>query len=365
MQNKLFLIILILLLTGKIHAQNTDNAKVFLITLDGVRWQEVFRGTDASLLNNSDYTRNKNLLEERFQGQSFEENRKKLMPFFWNSIAEKGQIYGNRDKGNKMDLTNTMWFSYPGYSEILTGFPDDQNITSNDKIYNSNVTFLEKVNQLADYNGKVAAFCSWDVFPYIINDKRSGIPVNAGYMKATTTPLTAREELINTMQFQAPILWESVRLDVFTHYMAKEHIKKKHPELVYIAYGETDDFAHGGHFDFYINAIHNTDGLIQDLWETVQNDPFYKDKTYFVITTDHGRGTGAEDSSLWTGHGSSVRDSNQTWLAIIGPQMKPKGEVVDQVQIYTNQIAATILDLLNVTVNRKDMGESLIDRINE
>jgi hypothetical protein len=62
-----------------------------------------------------------------------------------------------------------LWFSYPGYNEILTGSADDKRITSNDKMDNLNVTFLEHLNKLPEYKGKVMAFTSWDVFPFIIN----------------------------------------------------------------------------------------------------------------------------------------------------------------------------------------------------
>ena len=65
------------------------------------------------------------------------------MPFFWKEVTKMGQLHGNRNLGNKVDLTNTMWFSYPGYNEILSGKADDSRINSNDKIPNPNTTILE------------------------------------------------------------------------------------------------------------------------------------------------------------------------------------------------------------------------------
>ncbi|MFT5244701.1 MAG: hypothetical protein ACI8QQ_002646, partial [Psychroserpens sp.] len=101
-------------------------ANVFLITLDGVRWQDVFTGIDSVLLN-SPYAQDKELLTKKFVGNSIEENRNLLMPFFWNMIAKDGQLHGNRNKDSKVNLTNKMAFSYPGYNEILTGKADDEN----------------------------------------------------------------------------------------------------------------------------------------------------------------------------------------------------------------------------------------------
>jgi len=339
-------------------AQQDTNPNVILITLDGVRWQDVFTGIDTTLLNSS-YTHDKQLLSEKFVGTSIEENRTLLMPFFWNTIAKQGQLHGNRNKDSKVSLTNKMLFSYPGYNEILTGWADDATIDSNDKIYNKNVTLLELANSTEAYKGKVAGFGSWDVFPFIINDKRSGVPVNAGYMDAIGN-LTDREQFLNEIQRQAPIIWESVRLDVFTHQYAKEYLKKKHPKVVYISYGETDDFAHDGHFDFYMKSLHTTDGLIADLWNYVQSDSFYKDNTYVVITTDHGRGDGIEEGSKWTSHGSDVVGAEHTWLAILGPDVTASGEASNE-QLYTNQIAPTVLKTLNMKIDSNKMPANSID----
>lgn len=351
-------LLMLLLTSSAIMAQQDKKPKIFLITLDGVRWQDVFTGIDTVLLN-SPYAQDKNLLKEKFVGNSEEENRTLLMPFFWNTIAKEGQLHGNRNKGSKVNLTNTMAFSYPGYNEILTGKADDVSINSNDKIYNKNITLLELANNSKEYKGKVAVFGSWDVFPFIINDKRSGVPVNAGYMDAIGD-LNEKEQFLNEIQRQAPVVWESVRLDVFTHHFAKEFIKKNHPELVYISYGETDDFAHGGLFDFYTKSMRNTDALIEDFWNYVQNDSFYKDNTYFIITTDHGRGEGTEEGSKWTGHGTDVAGANQTWIAILGPDVKPTGEASED-QLYTNQIAPTIMGILNLKADSKTMPGKALD----
>ncbi|WP_117880699.1 sulfatase-like hydrolase/transferase [Aureibaculum luteum] len=352
---KLFFLIAFLIIPLALCAQDKE-PNVFLITLDGVRWQEVFTGIDSKLIENESYTENKEQLTSLFEGNTPEEKRKKLMPFFWNTIANKGQLYGNRNAGSKVDVINKMVFSYPGYNEILSGFSDDENIDSNNKEYNKNTTILEKVNNLPAYKGKVAAFASWDVFPYIINDKRSGIPVNAGYMDASEN-LNAQEVLLNEMQWLAPIIWKNVRLDVFTHHFAKEYIKKNNPKLVYIAYGETDDFAHDGSFNSYIKSLKNTDALIEDLWDYVQENEFYKNNTYFIITTDHGRGVGVEKSSSWTSHGKEVIGATQTWLAVLGPKIEAKGEIKEDTQFYNNQVAATVLELLKVSVSKEKMGE--------
>ena len=147
--------------------RKTEN--IFIITLDGFRWQELFAGADSALIHNKDFTPNAAELKLLFWADSPTERRKKLMPFFWSTLATQGQLYGNRLYRNKVNCSNTVWFSYPGYSEILCGSADDERINSNSKIDNPNTTVLEFLNKEKRYKGKVAVGASWDVIPYVIN----------------------------------------------------------------------------------------------------------------------------------------------------------------------------------------------------
>lgn len=325
---------------------SSDSPKVFLITIDGLRWQELYTGADSLLIANKEYVSDTTELKRKFWRKNAFERREALMPFFWNQISKIGQLHGNRNKNSKVNLTNTMIFSYPGYNEILTGKADDKNIRSNAKVNNPNETILEIANQSALYKNKVAAFGSWDVFPFIINEERSGVYVNAGFEDAKNDSLSEKEVFLNELQAQIPSPWGTVRLDAFTHHYALEYLKKNHPHLLYIAYGETDDFAHDGEYDAYLNAAERTDNFIKDLWNFTQNDDFYKDNTVFIITTDHGRGT--QPLETWKHHGGNIEKSNETWLVMFGKNVKKLGEVTIDEQFYNNQIAPTILGLLNI-----------------
>jgi hypothetical protein len=232
---KSYLLLILCLISVQAYSQkDTKTENVFIITLDGLRWQELFTGADSLLIDDSGYVEDPEYMVERFWDDDPIERRKMLMPFFWSTIVNEGQLYGNRKYNNKVNLTNGMWFSYPGYNEILCGFADDERINSNDKKPNPNKTVLEFLNQQPELQGKVAAFGSWDLFPYIINEERSNVPVNAGFDKAEGANLTPKEQLLNEMITQIRGPWGSVRLDPFTHHYAFEYIKKNNPKVVYI-----------------------------------------------------------------------------------------------------------------------------------
>lgn len=339
------------------NGSGVEEPKVILITFDGLRWQELFGGADVRLIGNPKFVDDTASLIKEFWADTPEERRNKVFPFFWEEIKSNGQLYGNRELDNMVNLTNNMWFSYPGYNEILSGFADDERINSNDKINNPNVTVLEFLEKKPEFENKVAAFGSWEVFNYIINEQRSGIPVNAGY-EQVADPINVEERLINQLQNQIPKLSESGRWDAFTFHLALSHLLHKQPRLLFISFEETDHFAHAGDYTQYLNSARQTDRFIRELWETVQANPFYKNQTTMIITTDHGRGP---DPEGWQHHGkTSAPHSDETWLAVIGPGITPKGEVQTPAQIYTNQIAATISRILGYEYPVEKAGEDLM-----
>jgi hypothetical protein len=99
-----------------------------LVMTDGMRWQEVFRGADESLLTAERYfdKRDVSSLREKYLAATPEERRQKLMPFLWSTFIPQGQIYGDRDAGSDAYVTNGFNFSYPGYNETLTGHGDKE-----------------------------------------------------------------------------------------------------------------------------------------------------------------------------------------------------------------------------------------------
>src|SRR5271170_1775099 len=82
------------------HNDQAKTKKLFIITIDGFRWQEIFTGADPLLIGNTEYVRDTLLTRRQYWDSSARERRKKLLPFFWSTVAEEGRIYGNRLLGN-------------------------------------------------------------------------------------------------------------------------------------------------------------------------------------------------------------------------------------------------------------------------
>ena len=355
------------------HAASAEDtaANLVLVTLDGVRWQAVFGGIDLDLIEDERYAKSPARLKETYWREQRNERRRLLFPFLWSAVASQGVLIGDQDQESFMEVRNPWWFSYPGYNEILSGSADSA-IDSNAKEWNRNVTFLEVLNGMKGFKNHVLAFGSWDVFPYIINTRRSGIPVNSGFTIASPAT-TAKSRWLNGISAEAPMLWQTVRLDLITNGYAMEALENKHPRVIYIAYGETDDFAHDGSYDRYIDAAHRTDLMLSKLWNWLQTDPFYRGRTTLMISTDHGRGNTPDG---WTNHASTagsgtlgiedaadgVPGSDQIWFAAIGPRIKARGVVSGHWK--QSQIAATALASLQLDPARlMPQADSAMDEL--
>lgn len=320
--------------------RRTEN--VLLVTYDGLRRQELFAGADESLLNREHGgVRNVDALRARFWSDDPLRRREALLPFFWSVVAQQGQVFGAPEVGSSVRVTNGLYFSYPGYNEILSGVADAR-IDSNAKRPNPNLTVLEALHRKPSLSGRIAAFASWDVFPFILNEETTGIPVNAGWELLEYASPQSRMAELNALAAEIPHYWSNVRYDLFTFEGSLGYLEQRKPRLLYVAFGETDDWAHDGRYDLYLESARRTDDYIRRLWEALQSLPEYSGKTSLILASDHGRGAGLED---WRRHGKDVPGSELTWIAVIGPDTLPLG-IRANTGVTQGQVAASVAALL-------------------
>jgi hypothetical protein len=313
----------------------TPARNVVLITIDGLRWQEMFGGADEAYFKRDA----KGVIapvSKKYAGGTEAARREVLMPFMWNVVAKQGQIFGDPSQKSRSHLTNGLWFSYPGYNELLSGAADPR-VDSNRKVPNPNVTVLEWLNGRPGYEGKVSAFGSWDVLPSILNTERSNLPVGFGFVPVPN-PKTAREREINELASDLPAYWDYGTFDAPIVYAAMEELKSRKPRVLYIMLGEGDEWAHEGRYDLYLDATRRADRFIERIWTLLQSMPEYRDSTTLLITTDHGRGATIKD---WANHGKDVPAAEDTWIAVLGPAVPAQG-VRKNIVVTTAQIAATV-----------------------
>lgn len=238
---------------------------LILVTIDGYRWEELFRGADPALVT-----------DERYRARYVDvpDRAEALTPFLL-GFARDGALIGNRDSGSCARVANEYWFSYPGYAEMLSGRPNP-NARSNQNLPNEDVTVLERLHRRPEFAGQVRVFSEWFVTRAILNVARSNIPV-----------------------FIPPD--ESAPHDPQVIPAARAALADP-PRVLWVALGDTDNRAHEGKYEQYLAAASEADNFLREIWEAYQTNPRTTGRTTLIVTADHGRGGTARDR--WRGHGS-------------------------------------------------------------
>lgn len=127
------------------------------------------------------------------------------------------------------------------------------------------------------------------------------------------------------------------RADSLTVRTAYEILQTQRPNLVLINLLAPDVFGHLKDWPNYLKGITASDNYVWKLWNYIQQDSHYKDKTTLFITNDHGR---HPDGHLdgFVSHGDGCESCRHISLLALGPDFR-KGVTVtgvyEQVDIPT------------------------------
>ena len=333
-----------LTLVGAAPALAGKTRNVVLIVSDGLRWQEIFTGADPTLLNDTagGSWLGEPELKKRYWREDAAARRELLFPFLWGTVARQGQIYGNQNRGSVAHVTNGKAFSYPGYNEMSTGYPNDA-IDSNEFGPNPHASVFEWLNKFDEFRGKVAIYGTWKAYDDIFNKSRSHLVMQTGWALAPKAHGTPRDALLRELYDTTTRFDEEDVGNSFLQIPLLDYVKSAHPRVLFVGYGETDNWAHQGRYDLVLDSAHRMDHFVRQLWDTMQAIPQYRGTTTFIITTDHGRGSGLTE---WKEHGVEEKGSENIWIAVMGPDTAPLGERADVAPVTQAQIAATVAALL-------------------
>jgi bisphosphoglycerate-independent phosphoglycerate mutase (AlkP superfamily) len=188
---------------------------------------------------------------------------------------------------------------------------------------------------------------TWGAFRRIFNAERSGVPVYDGWHPpfARAARRTDGQALLDALYATTTRIWPDNALDALAHATAREVIRRDQPRLLFVGYGETDEWAHSGRYDLLLQSARGVDAHLADLWALVQSLPGYRGTTTLIVTTDHGRGDGPD---RWKDHGADVVGAERVWMAVLGPDTPPRGDRVQTARVTQAQVAATVAALLGL-----------------
>ncbi|MDP9065210.1 MAG: AP protein, partial [Pseudomonadota bacterium] len=185
----------------------------------------------------------------------------------------------------------------------------------------------------------VAIFGTWSAYEDIFNKKRSGLMMQTGWSVPEPGDITPRAVLLRELFATTTRFDEEDCPDSLLQIPLIDYVRKGSARVLFVGYGETDNWAHQGRYDLVLDSAHRFDHFVEQLWNTMQAMPQYRGTTTFLVTTDHGRGDGPTE---WREHGVDQKGSENIWLAVMGPDTRPLGERSHTDPVAQAQIAATI-----------------------
>ena len=326
---------------------------VILVTLDGVRVQEIFGGLDETIAVHDEQKVYSDMaaMRARFGADTPEARREALLPFFWKTLAPQGMVLGNPAYGNHVRVQNRVQWSTPGYTEMLTGRPRPE-VTDNEHRRYGYTTALEHARAaLGLAYQQVAQIGSSETYTLAAASRDDAFLMVGAYDSVPAPWGTPKIDELAALRRQVLGLWEEGSNDTLTFRMAQAYVVKNRPRVLWLALVNSDDWAHSDRYDRYLAHLHLADQLIGELWQTVQSLDEYRDRTTLIITTDHGRGLQGGD---WAEHDITIPGSDAVWLAVIGPDTPDLGEVREPGTLYQGQVAGTLLQFLGLDVRAMD-----------
>ena len=113
------------------------------------------------------------------------------------------------------------------------------------------------------------------------------------------------------------------------------------PKLTLLGFVEPDFSGHQNVWEDYLAGIENTDKSIYEIWEYINNDPYYSETTTLFITNDHGRHL--DSNGGFQNHGDGCDGCRHINFFAYGPDFK-KGIINIERELI--DISATVSELL-------------------
>lgn len=288
--------------------------RVVLVTLDGVRWQDV-------VAPNAEVD---------------------LLPRIYEGIAEGGVIVGASSQPGcaAVRATSGSNVSLPGYLEILTGRPTA--CTHNYCPPTSSPTVLDVA---ADHGvSGVASFGSWETLGRAVSNGRSAqIVVSAGQGKEKVDP------------FPGPA-GGHYRPDRYTAKAALAFYRENQPRLFHVGLGDTDEHGHRANARGYFESLKEADAIVGELMDAVE-EAGHASSTTFIVTTDHGRAANLRD------HGPGIAAASRSFVIGFGGGVRAAGVACAKQEHTLADVGATVRALLDLPADPSASAGKPIEEI--
>jgi hypothetical protein len=287
---------------------------IVIVTLDGVRWHEVFEGVDPKLAAAHDLPPNAVV------------SARELLPNLYAIIDSHGAALGAPGHGAPISASGPNFLSLPGYAELLSG----RRVTgcaNNQCAGVATHTILEELTAGSSWDrADVAAITSWSEIAKVTSQGACNAIISSGRRAGAHRELFARDaegaRLLALGESAPHGLGDAeFRADALTAQLGVHYLRTYAPRFLFLGLGEPDEFGHMNDYAGYLDSLRRADARIAEVDHELQRLAAQGTRTALFITADHGR------ADSFVNHGEAYPESARVWLVASGSALDARGFV--------------------------------------
>jgi hypothetical protein len=321
--------------SGQPPVDPATSGRIVLITIDGVRAEDVFEGADPKLR----------------PGSNVEKLRRPeaVMPRTHRLVATRGVAGGAERAGcGEVHTASGANVSLPGYLEIFTGRRTRCRDNNCDRT--TSPTVLDEAAHAG--LGPIASIGSWEVLDRAVSNRSFPISRAVGADPSTAMLVSegtqrwpesrpvadqALEQLVAAGERADAYPGHGrYRPDARTAAVALEYLRSAQPAFLHVGLGDPDEYGHRNDYPAYLESIGQADAFIGQVADTLDGMGELGARTTVIVTTDHGRNRDFQH------HGASSLTSARTFVLAFGGHVAKRGVACPTRDVTLADIAPTI-----------------------
>lgn len=303
--------------------------RVLLVTLDGVRWQDVARGLDSA-------------------------DTSPWFPCLHAQIAKWGTALGlGRTQCGTVAATSPSFVSLPGYREIFSGHPSS--CGSNTCPPLRRPTLFDALHSSGALPSELFSITSWDGITGALSlHPEDTLTVLVG-ARARASALEASDPILGKLLDEGarragyPGSGRNYRPDANTIQIGLRVWTQRRPRLLHLGLGDADEYGHRMDRTRYHLALKRSDRLFCELGDELARDAESSttpSPSLVLVTADHGRASNFRD------HGAAYPESARSFVVAFGDALSPRASPCVKENYALADIAPTLAHFLNVPMER-------------
>jgi hypothetical protein len=279
-------------------AADTPPVVVVIVTIDGVRWHEVFEGVDPTLA--------------AAHGLPLSEvvGAADLTPNLHRIVATHGAALGAPGHGEPINASGPNFVSLPGYAELLSGRRVTDCKDNQCRGSGRRTLFDDFAAQAAHDGSRAVAFTSWPDIAKVAMER-------GRLLEPTPRP-------------------DAFRSDALTADLAISQLRARTPKFLFLGLGEPDEFGHANDYSGYLRSLRYADRRVGEIDQILQGFAARGTRTALFVTADHGR------ADSFVNHGAQFPESARVWLIAAGSAMPVSGYVAAPTPRRLADLAPTV-----------------------